>query len=566
MIRKVILNLLWGLGVCQSAFAIDELEARIQRLSKALQQNAKKIENLKQEELKQQKQLLKANQKLEKSYEPLVNAPKNNRESLLARIKYQPIEPSKRFFPHLQFETADHKNTLSINPYIGFNSDIFSDMQGLRLNTGVDSPPILRKNTVIRNWLNAAGFIMQSTLNQDTHFVFIPSFSRNQAFLLDGHFSVEQYKLFSLRAGYQTSLVSGLGTLLPSYLTYAGFTTNMAPSKEYGVVLYGSLGENHDTSFNRYNYLGYKHQFSYQFGIFNGTSDGTFPGLNPLGSGGRVVYLPSSAFAVNKSFEGRLFYQPFLGKKDNFFEHLGVGLGASTQKPNAQSLLPFIFTIGQNVMFGYANGTTYVVSSRTRYHPQLFWYKKQMGVYADWAQTTQYLTATYPSPVLKPAWVVRQTNKASEVQVFYNLTGEEFNTNGYIKPKEDFKFFQKGGGKGAFQVFARFTSFVGDPSTYSQSFKNRTGVTQYYISDPRLSVAKATGWSVGLNWFWNTFFSMRTEFAQTKFIGGCSSGAYNDPVSPGCLTADPVYFMAPSSKVINRPDEYVAMQSLFFMF
>lgn len=48
---------------------------------------------------------------------------------------------------------------------------------------------------------------------------------------------------------------------------------------------------------------------------------------------------------------------------------------------------------------------------------------------------------------------------------------------------------------------------------------------------------------------------MTTEYSLTKFVGGCSTGAYNDPYQPGCLTADPSYVYADGSKVINRPDE-----------
>ena len=106
---------------------------------------------------------------------------------------------------------------------------------------------------------------------------------------------------------------------------------------------------------------------------------------------------------------------------------------------------------------------------------------------------------------------------------------------------------------------------VVDPSTYSKTY-SEGDLTYYYISDPRLSIAKATAWSVGLNWFWNAYFKIRTEFAQTKFVGGCSTGAFNDPNSPGCLTASPQYFALNSSKIINRPDELVAMQSISLYF
>ncbi len=542
----------------------NELEERIKKLSFEIKKNSKQIKSLKSKEKRQQKKLLDANQRLEKTYPSLLPEVKSNNESLWALTTYPKSSEEKHYFPFVQFETADRKNSFSIRPYVEMNSDIFSNFNGMRINTGVSAPPVINQNTLIRTWLNNTGFLIESKLNNEVFVVAIPSFSRNQAYLADGHISLEKYKLFNMRAGYQTSLMAGLGLLVFPYVNYTGFSTNMAPTKENGVVWYGTLGESRNDDQSRYIYFGLKSHFSYQFGIFNGTSDGTFPGLNPLGTPTSVVYVSYSNFASNKSFEGRVFYHPFFNQKDTFLEYLGVGVAASTEKPNAQTLLPYILSVGQNPVFGYAGATTYVVSSRTRYHPQLFWHRKQMGIYADWAQTLQNLTNTYPSPVLKPEWVVIQKNKASEVQVFYNLTGEEFTVNGFIKPNDNFNMLD-GSGWGALQVYARFTSFVADPSTYSKSYSVGDS-TFYYISDPRISIAKATGWSVGLNWFWNSFFKMRTEFAQTKFVGGCSTGAFNDPNSPGCLSSSPEYYALNSSKIINRPDELVAMQSISLYF
>jgi phosphate-selective porin OprO/OprP len=49
------------------------------------------------------------------------------------------------------------------------------------------------------------------------------------------------------------------------------------------------------------------------------------------------------------------------------------------------------------------------------------------------------------------------------------------------------------------------------------------------------------------------------EYAQSSFKGGCSTGALNAPVNPGCLTGL-VYAYQDSSKVIDRPDEKIIMQ------
>jgi hypothetical protein len=109
------------------------------------------------------------------------------------------------------------------------------------------------------------------------------------------------------------------------------------------------------------------------------------------------------------------------------------------------------------------------------------------------------------------------------------------------------------------------TMFIADPDTFNYSYLKNNQIN-YYVSDPRRSVQKATAWTVALNWFWTQRFNIKTQFSQTLFKGGCSSGAYLDPVAPGCTTASEEYYKAVDSYVTNRPNEYVFMESFSFYF
>lgn len=87
----------------------------------------------------------------------------------------------------------------------------------------------------------------------------------------------------------------------------------------------------------------------------------------------------------------------------------------------------------------------------------------------------------------------------------------------------------------------------------------------YAYVDPRKSVSQASTFSVTLHWYWNEFLRWSTEYDQTSFIGGCSTGGLNAPVNPGCLTAG-AYATAATSTVLNRPTEKLIMQRIQLIF
>ncbi|NBX84236.1 MAG: hypothetical protein EBQ95_01345 [Gammaproteobacteria bacterium] len=550
-----------------ASYAFDHDAQSINDLKTTIKTTQIKIDTIQENEILLKNKLNIIQQKLAPHDEPILKP---------LSIPHKESLWEKQTFPYnlalghnlLNLHADNYQSYLIAQPFITGNADIFSDISGLKINNGTSSQSVIRQNTVIRNWIYQGGINIGGRILENTHFLITPNFDKNQFYISNAKMALTELKHFSVQAGYQASLLSGFYNKLNSYLTYPGFTTNMAPSQENGVVLYGYLGKDELPIYYQNRFLGYFQQFSYQLGIYNGTPDGVFPGLNPISiSSSLITYVPSRYFTVNKSFEGRFFINPFLNQEHNFFKHLGFGLAASTQKLSKDTNLPFILTLGQNIMFGYNNFLypTYAINTRNRIHPELVWYNNNIAFFAEWAQTLQTLTPTNPDTNPSKTPSIIQINKSSEVSLYYNITGEPFSLNGKIEPFEKFNFFQSKGW-GALQFFIRFTTFRADPSSFSIYKSTQWDGTYYLITDPRASVSKATGYSLGFNWFWNQLFSLRTEFAGTQFTGGCSTGSYNDPLYPGCLTARPMYIYAPGSQVINRPNEYVAMQSFTFAF
>jgi len=246
---------------------------------------------------------------------------------------------------------------------------------------------------------------------------------------------------------------------------------------------------------------------------------------------------------------------------------LGIGFAGSAGTVNNQIGLPAYLSIAKNAIFQFGGLETFAIAqgTRNRLHPQWVWFKNQWGLFGDYVLSLQHLSLGFRSHILDSAPdVITQNNKAFEMTYMYNLTGEPFNM-GLMNPNNKFKPFDKHQ-LGGFQIGLRYSSLNVDPNVFQKTFVNAIGQTQYYYADPRISVQKASAFGVILNWYWNQNFLIGTEFSYTKFKGGCSSGAYNDPDTPGCQTASSYYIAAPGSQVIDRPAETVILQRMAFIF
>jgi phosphate-selective porin OprO/OprP len=159
---------------------------------------------------------------------------------------------------------------------------------------------------------------------------------------------------------------------------------------------------------------------------------------------------------------------------------------------------------------------------------------------------------------------ISQINKAGQALFIWNITGEDFSW-GFTKPLNNFKPFDKYN-IGAFQLGLRYSMLNIDPNTFNYYNTTNDGRIIYKYSDPRISVQRADGYSLVLNWSWNINFKLSTEFSYTKFKGGCSTGALNSPINPGCSTAPYSSISQPGSTILNRPSEIAIFQQATAIF
>jgi len=457
--------------------------------------------------------------------------------------------------------TASGDNELRLGLLLQTDQDIFMDTQGVTINNGTQSTPITNRNTVDRIWIRRGRPIFSGHLFKYNNFVFTPDFSQGQTRLFDAFVDVHYIKWLGISAGKQLSLISGIEQLKdPStfYSVEPGYATIMAPNREIGIMLHGQWGPPGVADKTPYvEQHGFNEWFSYQVGIFSGTADSTNPGLNPSST---TAFSTETATLENKGIEARIFSNPFLGQNQSlWFQGLGLGFAGGFDSPNDESDLPAILSVGQNPIFTYqpkvsANGERY------RLHPQGYWFVGAFGIVADWAFTSQHLlnqatNSASPDQISS----MFQHNHAGQIQVIYNLTGEKNKYMDKLMPNKPFNPSESGAW-GALQWVARWSGLFMDPNVFdSQTVSNGYRIYQY--ADPRLSVSKANTLSIGLNWILNKYVRVMTEYDQTRFTGGCSTGAMSSAQNPGCLTSGNAA-LAVTSQVLNRPDEKVIMQRI----
>lgn len=460
------------------------------------------------------------------------------------------------------FISNDDQNKLFLHGLFQFDQDAFFNTRGLTINNGISSTPIINQNTVDRFWMRRVRPMLNGTFLKYNDFLLTPDFGQGQTRLFDAIIDLHYFRQLSFRIGKQRSLLAGFDRLRgasDNNTVERGYATMMAPNREYGIVLYGSLGPQRENSRSdyRYKYIRMNNWISYDIGVLTGTFDNTNPGLNPTSP---TTFNSEVATLANKALEARLFANLFLNSPSKILQNLGFGIAGSTEDVNNETNPPAMVSVGQNPIFSYQS-TVNGNGQRTRIHPQAFWFLGPFGIFGEWAQTHQTLTngPVFPNSNTK---AIELTNHAAEVQIFYNLTQEAFNFEP-LKPNRNLNPHTKGN-YGAFQLVARWSPLFMDRAIFNY-FTEKNGQTIYTYSDPRLSVQKANTWGIGINWFLNRNIAIMTEYDQTSFVGGCSTGALSAPENPGCLTAGS-YATASTSKVINRPDEKVIMQRIQLSF
>ncbi|HLN80691.1 MAG TPA: porin, partial [Thermoanaerobaculia bacterium] len=212
--------------------------------------------------------------------------------------------------------------------------------------------------------------ILEGTVFKIFDFRLAPDFALGTTVLQDGYVEVRFLPALRLRAGKFKPPV-GLERLQSAtdlVFVERAMPTNLVPNRDVGVQLAGDVANA---------------RLQYAVGLFNGVPDG--------GSG-------DSDNNDAKDVAARVFTQPFAGG-GGVAADLGFGVAVSFGDQTgavAAPNLPSFRTAGQLVFFSYrsdgtAAGTSVADGSRTRVSPQAFFYRRHLGILAEYVESRQEL-------------------------------------------------------------------------------------------------------------------------------------------------------------------------------
>jgi phosphate-selective porin OprO/OprP len=315
--------------------------------------------------------------------------------------------------------------------------------------------------------------VLTGTLYKGIEFRLMPDWGLGNTVLQDLHLDFRFFPKASVRFGKFKTPFSMERLQSAAEMTFIerAYPTTIAPNRDLGVQVYGDLKSG---------------VFSYAVAAMNGVPDGG-----------------SSDMDTNdgKDFITRVFVQPFIqrGVLDKGYG-LGVGVVASYGHQNGP-ILPTYRTTPQSVFFNFANGTI-ADGDRKRLGPQGHYYVGPFGLFAEYTVTEQDVRRNATSATIR--------NDAWQVATSYILTGER---KGFRAPTPKRGFDRSAGGKGAFEVSARYTELSVDQTAF-----------QLGMADITRSARKAQEWTGGLTWYLARGNKFLLNYSQTHFTGGSTSG------------------------------------------
>jgi phosphate-selective porin OprO/OprP len=299
-----------------------------------------------------------------------------------------------------------------------------------------------------------------------------PELGNGAATVVDAYADVRFSPAFSVRVGKDKTPV-GLELLYGDaglYFNERSLVSLLVPNRDDGVQIRGDVARG---------------AVSYAIGVFNGVPDGSSTTTDVDTNGGKDV-------------AGRIQVRPFHrtgatagSALDNFGLHLGVSSGSQT------GALPSFKTSAGQRFFTYAGANA--DGDRTRLSPGIFYYYKSLGVFGEYARTSQDVTkADVTGSVTNEAW------DASGTVI---LTGETA-SNGVIRPRRPFD--PASGAWGAVEIVARYAVLTVDDDAFTLGFASDDAVREAHQG------------SVGVNWYPVSLVKFYLSYERTSFDGGAA--------------------------------------------
>jgi phosphate-selective porin OprO/OprP len=332
--------------------------------------------------------------------------------------------------------------------------------------------------------------ILEGTVGGIYDFRFTPDFGQGRTVIQDAYVTGRFLPEFQVTAGKFKAPV-GLERLQSANdirFVSRGFPTSLAPNRDLGLQAAGNLSDN---------------RVSYAVAWLNGSNDG-----------GSSEAFGDVDLNDDKEWAARVFVHPFASSDNLALQGLGLGIaGTYTDQAGtaAQPLLPSFRTPAQATFFRYRAGATPTLADgeRTRLAPQLYYYVGSFGLLGEYTEVSQDVsrtvgTAARSGAVDATAWQLAAT---------WFLTGEEASFRGF-KPNSAFAVGKDGWG--AFELAARYHQLSIDGAAFEGGAAS--------FADPAVSARKATGYTLGLNWYLNQNVKWVLNYEHTTFEGGAPGG------------------------------------------
>lgn len=331
--------------------------------------------------------------------------------------------------------------------------------------------------------------ILEGTLGGIYDFRFTPDFGQGRTVIQDAYVTGRFKPEFQVTAGKFKSPV-GLERLQSANdirFVSRAFPTSLAPNRDLGLQVGGNL---------------YAERINYAVAYLNGSNDGS----------------SSETFGDvdlndDKEYAARVYAQPFIESENFALRGLGFGLaGTYTDQAGtaAQPLLPSFRTPSLATFFRYRAGTTPTIAhgERTRIAPQFYWPIGQFALLGEYTEVSQDVSRTTPAEGTRSGTV---DTTAWQLAAHWFLTGEEQAFRGF-KPNSTFSL--ENGTWGAFELVGRYHELEIDESAFVGGAAS--------FADPAASARKASGYTLGLNWYLTQNLKWVLDYEHTSFEGGAA--------------------------------------------
>lgn len=334
--------------------------------------------------------------------------------------------------------------------------------------------------------------VIEGTLGGRYDFRFTPDFGQGRTVIQDAYVAARLHPAATLTVGKfkQSVGLERLQSASDIRFVSRAFPTSLVPNRDVGVQLAGDLGGG---------------RLSYAAGVFNGAIDG-----------GSSDALGDVDVNDDKEFALRLFSHPF-AQHDSRLSGLGFGVAGTWTDQTGSATLPLLpaFRTPEGVtFFRYRAGTapTLADGERTRVAPQFYYYSGPLGLIGEWTEVSQDVSRLTGAGLRSGTVVTTGWQLAGS----WFLTGEDAAFKGY----QPVSTFSPGDGWGAIELVARVHAIEVGGAAFAGGADS--------FADPEASASKATGFTLGLNWYLNENLKWMLDYERTSFEGGAAAGADRD--------------------------------------